>query len=189
MFNRKEYMKEWHKKNYQKNKEHKKEYMKQYYRENKEYLKEQGRKFYWDNREKELAIKKIWVKDNPEYHKDYYKRNKDKKLEQNRKWYRTEKGKSLSQRKKIRRQIRFKNILNTLTSQEWLDLLEEYNYRCAYCGIEFDCENLPTKDHVIPISKGGDNTKENIVPACRSCNSKKHDKIINIKGEIRLCHA
>ncbi|MCK4464389.1 MAG: HNH endonuclease [Bacteroidales bacterium] len=37
--------------------------------------------------------------------------------------------------------------------------------------------NRETKDHVIPISKGGDNTKENIVPACQSCNSKKFNKI------------
>ena len=43
---------------------------------------------------------------------------------------------------------------------------------------EFNLFDRPTRDHVIPISKGGNNTKENIVPACGSCNSKKKDKIL-----------
>jgi len=178
MFDRKTYMKKWYLDNKERIAIHKSLYHKQYYQENMEYLKECGKKFYWDNREKELAIKKIWVENNPEYFKDYYKRNKDKKLEQNRKWYRTEKGKSLSQRKKIIRQIRLKNILNTLTAEEWINILKEYHFKCAYCGKEFDLFDRPTRDHIIPISKGGDNIKENVVPACRSCNSKKHNKII-----------
>lgn len=70
------------------------------------------------------------------------------------------------------------NIINTLTSEEWLNILKKYNYKCAYCGTEFDENILPEKDHIIPISKGGNNTKENIVPACRSCNAKKGSKIL-----------
>jgi len=50
--------------------------------------------------------------------------------------------------------------------------------KCAYCGIDFDENNLPTRDHIIPISKGGDNTKENVIPACRICNAKKGNKIL-----------
>ena len=69
-------------------------------------------------------------------------------------------------------------IINTLTSNEWLGILKKYYWRCAYCGKEFDLFNRPTRDHIIPISKGGDNVKENIVPACKSCNSKKYNKII-----------
>ena len=35
-------------------------------------------------------------------------------------------------------------------------------------------ENL-TVDHVVPLSKEGKHDIENIVPACKSCNSKKHN--------------
>src|SRR5438132_2828315 len=43
------------------------------------------------------------------------------------------------------------------------------SYFCAYCK-EAAAEVV---EHVIPLSRGGENRRENVVPACRSCNSKK----------------
>ena len=43
---------------------------------------------------------------------------------------------------------------------------------CEYCGLK---ENL-SWDHLIPTSKGGDDSAENQVLACRSCNSSKGAK-------------
>lgn len=63
------------------------------------------------------------------------------------------------------------------TAQEWREVQEAYNHHCAYCGQVFD--NL-TMDHVIPLSKGGWHTKNNIVPACKSCNSRKGIKELPI---------
>jgi len=48
------------------------------------------------------------------------------------------------------------------------------NYTCGYCGKK--SENM-TVDHVIPKTKGGQNTFENTVTACKECNSKKGDKL------------
>lgn len=59
-----------------------------------------------------------------------------------------------------------------LTAVQWREILERYHYCCAYCGT--NAAHL-TIDHVIPVSRGGQHTKENIVPACQSCNSAKHD--------------
>lgn len=58
-----------------------------------------------------------------------------------------------------------------LTEEEWLAALEYFDYKCAYCGRE---EGL-TYDHFIPFSKGGSFTKENIIPACKFCNSSKNN--------------
>lgn len=49
--------------------------------------------------------------------------------------------------------------------------------RCGYCGKKAD-----TIDHVIPRSRGGAHSWENCVAACRACNSKKADKLIEEIG-------
>jgi len=48
------------------------------------------------------------------------------------------------------------------------------NRKCAYCGQFAD-----TIDHVHPRSKGGGNTWDNLVAACRSCNHKKGNKLLS----------
>ncbi|MFC4949905.1 HNH endonuclease [Pseudonocardia sp. GCM10023141] len=49
--------------------------------------------------------------------------------------------------------------------------------RCAYCGRKAD-----TIDHVIPRSRGGQHSWENCVAACRSCNSRKADRMLEEIG-------
>ena len=41
--------------------------------------------------------------------------------------------------------------------------------QCVYCEIAVATE----VDHIVPLSKGGTNEFENLVPACRPCNTKK----------------
>ncbi|AWH33784.1 MULTISPECIES: HNH endonuclease [Stenotrophomonas] len=46
---------------------------------------------------------------------------------------------------------------------------------CLYCGQQFNRPTL-TRDHVIPLSKGGLDCWENVVTACFHCNSRKSDR-------------
>ena len=71
------------------------------------------------------------------------------------------------------RRARLANAGGSFTSEEWQALIDRYAGRCAYCGAASD---ELTVDHVVPLSKGGSNAIENIVPACFSCNSAKHTK-------------
>lgn len=43
---------------------------------------------------------------------------------------------------------------------------------CYYCEEYFPAKKL-TMDHVIPLAKGGLSIKSNLVPCCKSCNTKK----------------
>lgn len=52
--------------------------------------------------------------------------------------------------------------------------LLKQNPFCNYCNIPLNHENA-TLDHVLPRSKGGSNKQDNIVLACKKCNSKKSD--------------
>ena len=57
-------------------------------------------------------------------------------------------------------------------------------YTCQYCGSTRI--NKLTIDHIIPISKGGQNTWENLVACCHHCNNKKGDKLLeDIKMTLR----
>jgi hypothetical protein len=52
------------------------------------------------------------------------------------------------------------------------ELFHRDRHLCAYCGEEFTSHKL-TRDHVIPLSRGGRDIWMNVVTACRYCNQKK----------------
>jgi 5-methylcytosine-specific restriction endonuclease McrA len=49
-------------------------------------------------------------------------------------------------------------------------------FQCQYCAQTFVRSEL-TLDHVIPRSKGGTTSWDNVVSCCKSCNNKKGDKL------------
>jgi 5-methylcytosine-specific restriction endonuclease McrA len=58
------------------------------------------------------------------------------------------------------------------------EVLKRDHYTCQYCG---SSKHL-TLDHVIPRSRGGLHTWDNVVTACEKCNSKKGDKTLHEAG-------
>lgn len=56
-------------------------------------------------------------------------------------------------------------------------LLKRDNYTCAYCGkTDKDKGVQLTWDHILPRSRGGQDTWENAITACKSCNLKKANR-------------
>ena len=53
------------------------------------------------------------------------------------------------------------------------NILRRDAHRCQYCGRG---DVTLTVDHVLPLSRGGDETWENLVTACVSCNNRKGDR-------------
>ncbi len=51
------------------------------------------------------------------------------------------------------------------------------DHRCQYCGEYFAAADL-TLDHVVPRSRGGGHTWDNVVAACRPCNVHKADRLL-----------
>lgn len=54
-------------------------------------------------------------------------------------------------------------------------LFQRDRHVCLYCGCKFHVHDL-TRDHVIPLSRGGRDEWVNVVTACRSCNQSKDAK-------------
>ncbi len=43
---------------------------------------------------------------------------------------------------------------------------------CYYCGRKCTFKQL-TMDHLVPLARGGRSTKDNLVPSCKKCNTRK----------------
>ena len=52
------------------------------------------------------------------------------------------------------------------------NIFKRDDYSCLYCGSSKDL----TLDHVIPRSRGGRNTWQNLATCCKSCNGEKDNK-------------
>jgi len=61
----------------------------------------------------------------------------------------------------------------SLSHQEWKECLIFFGGECAYCGSTPRKNKRLTKDHLEAVSKGGETSQDNIVPACSSCNNSK----------------
>ncbi len=58
--------------------------------------------------------------------------------------------------------------------------------KCHYCGRVFPPSEL-TMDHLVPLARGGQSTKGNIVPCCKECNNKKRS-LLPVEWEEYLAH-
>lgn len=101
------------------------------------------------------------------YHRNYYEKNKISAHKR-----------AFLHKAKSRTRLKVKGFH---TFEEWQELVVRNNSLCFYCGVLTTIEDGPTKltrDHVIPLSRGGTDDISNIVPSCKSCNSSKGDKTL-----------
>ena len=124
----------------------------------KEYDKEYRRKHYQYKERKKRSPEEIREK----------KRNHDREWNKNHRAYRNYLD--------MIRRMRLRNIEGSFTLEQWEDLKKKFNYTCPMCNKQ-EPEIILSIDHIIPISRGGDNYIMNIQPLCRSCNSSKGNKI------------
>jgi 5-methylcytosine-specific restriction endonuclease McrA len=135
---------------YQRNRDERREYNRRYRQEHGNELREHERE---RNRRK-------YAKD-PRARLDYYKQWRSRNLVRARAYVRV----SGNKRRAAAAGTHF-------TLAEWEELLRHHAGHCAYCGSTKRIE----ADHRIPLYRGGSNEINNILPACRGCNRRKHRK-------------
>jgi len=138
-----------------------------------------GRKYYERHRQEVLIrCHKYYeehVQESRDYHHKYYTEHIQKALETSIRWTQShpDEVREIRRRANYRRRINLAGADGSYTEDEFKQLCLEFNDRCAYCGRGLDEVGLLTPDHVIPLSRGGSDYIQNILPACQSCNSSK----------------
>ena len=156
---RKAYFKQYHKQYYKAHREeliqknieytqqpHIKSKRKEYYKENRKKVREQQQEYIITHRTEATTRTKNWRNNNPNKSREYHSRRKARKLKAE----------------------------GTHTTKDIKWLLEKQNYKCVYCKKSLRKEYHV--DHIIALSKGGGNGKNNLQMLCPTCNLRKNAK-------------
>lgn len=103
---------------------------------------------------------------------DYYNRNRERIAIRTAHW-RAE-NKDVQAAQKSRRRAREAGASGEHTAKDVKEILQLQKYRCACCGCSV--RKGFHLDHIVPLSKGGDNGRTNLQILCKSCNLSKHAK-------------
>lgn len=140
------------------------------------------REYYERNKKSILDKNKAWAKAHPEVNRLAAKRYAEKNPDHVLLWSRRNphKAKTIKNRYRINK----KNANGMHTAREVEALYLEQNGLCAYCGIRiYDDYQL---DHVIPLSRNGDDNITNILLSCAACNQSKSNRTLaewsNVRG-------
>lgn len=73
-------------------------------------------------------------------------------------------------------------IATGVTRTQRARILERDNFKCQHCGsLEHPCI-----DHVLPVSRGGDSSDDNLQVLCLPCNTKKGNKLDSSSSQRRV---
>ena len=118
---------------------------KEYYENNKDNIKIYQKQYREDNKEHISESKKIWNKNNPDKLFNSHCKRRMKE----------DKG-------------------DGFTKNQWFEMMEFFNWECAYSGERFTKDNKNrTIDHIVALDNGGEHEIWNLVPMYKNYNSSK----------------
>ncbi|MFJ5103188.1 HNH endonuclease [Streptomyces sp. NPDC088554] len=118
-------------------------------------------------------VDRRWREENPgrnaEAGRRWREENRERKAENNRRWYEENPDAYRAIQRQARHRRRARKASATITPFTHDELLaswaEDDLYACAFCGGPYE-----EIEHVMPLSRGGEHSLDNIVPSCIECN-------------------
>lgn len=77
----------------------------------------------------------------------------------------------MKSRKSISKKLRF-------------EVFKRDNFKCGYCGKTISENVILEVDHIIPVSKGGENNILNLMTSCFDCNRGKSKNLLSNKNDL-----
>lgn len=173
--NNKEHINKKNKENYNKNKEDILIKSHEYYKKNKEHIKERVSKYNKNNNDKIKERQKEYRKNNKnkldKKHKEWYDENKEYVLEYQKEYRKNNPHVKINSHNK--RRLLKENQRGEITKEQWLEMMEFFDWRCAYSDIILSKETRSV-DHIVPLNNGGEHEIWNLVPMYKNYNCKKN---------------
>lgn len=158
---------------------YKRELSRKWRAENREKHRDYQRNYRIEHLEECYVRNRKWAIDNPERINEINRisrRNHPARYADNTKRYRQshpEKQLQFNQTNRARR----RGAPGSLSDVEWIFIVTCFSGHCGKCG---STERLSI-DHIIPVSKGGHHSMDNVQPLCVSCNSGKYIRTIDYR--------
>lgn len=142
-----------------------------------------GKRYYAEHKTSRLASNERMRERG--YFAKYYLENRTKIIQTIKDWAIANPDKARAQRQRRRASANGAIVPGRVPDAAELAALTARGVRCAYCR---RCQ-ANTIDHIVPISRGGLHTIDNLIGACRGCNSAKGAKLLNTEWQApsRLC--
>ena len=128
-----------------------------------------------DCKECSRKYQKEYNKNNKEKIKEYLEEHKEERKKYYKKWKKENPEKRFNNHNKRRNKL--DNQGNGITKEQWYEMMEFFNWRCAYSDeyIGGDSDKR-TIDHIVALDNGGEHEIWNCVPMKKGYNTSKHTK-------------
>lgn len=139
---------------------------KQRHYSNKDKINKRHRDNYHNNIEKEHARGKA-----------YYESHKEERLKKCKEYRKNNPEKTFN--KLTKRRYKEEILGNGITKEQWLEMMNFFDWKCAYSGIIFSSHNINkdrTIDHIVSLNNNGEHEIWNCVPMYSNYNYSKQDK-------------
>lgn len=157
------------------NAEHIKKRRAQYDKENSEHKSKISKQYYNKNKESISLREKLYREENKNTitkRKQQYYKNNLKAINEKHKKYNENNRESNNMRSQKRRTLKA-SLPSDFTIEQWENCLLFFDNKDAYTGLSM---NIPSQDHVVPLSKGGAYSVNNIIPCDKNVNTSKSNK-------------
>ena len=144
----------------------------------KECRKQYNQQHYQEHKEEILQYVKQYDEEHKEERQQYYEEHKQERQQYQQQYNQTPEGQVIKFNSNAKRRKREELQGAGINKEQWLEMMQFFDWKCAYSGVLVNTKNNRSIDHIIPIVKGGEHEVWNCVPMYANYNFSKKEKDI-----------